>query len=291
VILNLRNNGGGALEDARIMSGLFIKKGPIVQVKSHRGKTDKLEDDDPKISYKGPLIVMTNRFSASASEIVAAALQDYKRAVIVGTPHTHGKGTVQAVLDLDGQLGPRGREYSPLGALKLTIQMFYRITGGSTQFKGVTPDITLPDQFGYMESGERSMDYAIPYSSVSKLKYDKWTKNGYNTKSLQAASKKRVAKNEKFKKIEDSVKYFKKRREETTQIVSLKKVLSEREDYRKMSKKFENDEVIKDLEISLMQKPKDDVQKESFEEFKETLRKDPYIEEAMFIMKDMLSKK
>jgi carboxyl-terminal processing protease len=289
VILNLRNNGGGALEDARIMSGLFIKKGPIVQVKSGRGKMDKLVDNDPKISFKKPLVVMTNRFSASASEIVAAALQDYDRAVVVGTPTTHGKGTVQAVLDLDGQLGPQGREYSPLGALKLTIQMFYRITGGSTQFKGVTPDIQLPDQFGYMESGERSMDYAIPYAELPSLKYDTWKKNSYSVSKLKQASKERVKKNKKFSKIQESVAYFKKRREETVQKLSLKHILKEREQYRKKTKEFENDAKSEELKIVLLQKPKDDVQKESFKEFQEALEKDPYLEEAVYIMHDMVS--
>src|SRR5690606_15705964 len=132
VVLDLRNNGGGALEDARLMSGLFIKDGPIVQVKASTGEREELKDDDPKIYFDKPLIVLVNKFSASASEIVAAAMQDYKRAVIVGAEHTHGKGTVQAVIDLDGYVGTMARMYSTLGALKITIQMFYRITGGST---------------------------------------------------------------------------------------------------------------------------------------------------------------
>ena len=131
IILDLRNNGGGALEDARLMSGLFIKSGPIVQIRDHKGGVDVLEDREPSVMYKGPLIVMMNRFSASASEIVAGALQDYKRALIVGGENSHGKGTVQAVLNLNQ--GPLLSIFGKdMGALKVTIQKFYRVTGVST---------------------------------------------------------------------------------------------------------------------------------------------------------------
>src|SRR5690606_31588976 len=169
LIVDLRNNGGGALEDARMISGLFIEKGPIVQVRANTGTPDILVDNDPKIDFQKPVVVLINRFSASASEIVAAALQDYERAVIVGGEFSHGKGTVQAVVDLDGYVSPMAKSYSPLGALKITIQKFYRVNGSSTQYKGVTPDIILPDQFSHLESGEKFLDYSIPWGEVKAV--------------------------------------------------------------------------------------------------------------------------
>lgn len=223
-ILDLRNNGGGALKDATLMSGLFIKKGPIVQVKSSDGTREVKKDTDGKIYFDKPLIVLVNRFSASASEIVAAAMQDYGRAVVVGTSEqTHGKGTVQAVLDLDGYAGPIGKVYSPLGALKITIQMFYRVNGGSTQFKGVIPDIVLPDRYAYLESGEQSLDYAIPYQKTKAVAHEKWDKK-FNLSKLKTNSQNRVKKSPKFKKIEESVAWYTKRKENTERSLSLKEL-------------------------------------------------------------------
>lgn len=292
IVLDLRNNGGGALEDARIMSGLFIDRGPIVQVKAHTGATEVLEDKNPNIEFDKPLIVLVNRFSASASEILAAAMQDYGRAVIVGSgAHTHGKGTVQAVIDLDGYISPMARSYSPLGALKITIQMFYRVTGGSTQFKGVTPDIVLPDPFAYMDTGEKSLDHAIPYNQVKKVEYNKWNKFSYNFKDLKKKSEKRVAKSKKFKKISDSVEWFKDRKEKSKRTISLKAMISDREDVNKKNEEFKNDDEIKSLKVSSFIKAKDEVSKEKKEEFEKTLRKDPVLEETMFIFDDIFKDK
>ena len=156
IILDLRNDGGGSLIDAVNIAGLFIKSGPVVQVKDSNGKIRVLNDDDANIEYSGPLVVLVNQFSASASEIVAAALQDYKRAVIVGGEHTHGKGTVQTVVNLNKNVrASNSKEIGDVGALKVTIQKFYRITGGSTQYKGVVPDIVLPSLFQHLKSGEK----------------------------------------------------------------------------------------------------------------------------------------
>lgn len=161
IILDLRSNGGGSLRDVVKMSGFFVEEGPIVQVKSRTRKAEVLSDDDPGVQYSGPLIVMVNQFSASASEILAAALQDYGRAVIVGTgTSTFGKGTVQRFFDLDAVI--RGNpEVKPLGEIKLTVQKFFRVNGGSTQLRGVTPDIVLPDNWLYLETGEKEEDFPM----------------------------------------------------------------------------------------------------------------------------------
>lgn len=288
IILDLRNNGGGALEDARLMSGLFIKKGPIVQVKASTGQKDVLEDDDGKIYYKDPVIVLVNRFSASASEIVAAALQDYGRAVVVGTgDQTHGKGTVQAVVGLDGYVSPMAKAYAPFGALKITIQMFYRITGGSTQFKGVQPDIKLPDEFAYIDSGEKSLDFAIPYQEINSVKFNPWKEYSYDIKSLTKKSSKRVSKSKKFKKIEDSVKWYKKRKDNSERVVTLNEIIKYKDEAFKKSEEFKIKELNKDLVITSSQKVRDDVEKENLKEFTEKLQKDPVIEEVMYIFKDI----
>ena len=290
VILDLRNNGGGALEDARLMSGLFIKKGPIVQVKAHTGAKEVLKDVDGKVYFKKPVIVLVNRFSASASEIVAAALQDYGRAIIVGSgEQTHGKGTVQAVVGLDRYAGPMGRAYAPLGALKITIQMFYRVNGGSTQFKGVTPDIKLPDPFAYMESGERSLDNAIPYGEIGKVDYKVWKESKYVLKDIVKKSNKRVKKSKPFKQITESVAWYKERRDKSDRSLNVKKMAQFRDEAFKKAEEFKNENINKDIKISMFKKARDDVDKEAQTEFTERLQKDPVIDEVMHIFKDVLA--
>jgi carboxyl-terminal processing protease len=292
IVLDLRNNGGGALEDARIMSGLFIKKGPIVQVKAHTGAREVLKDTNPKIEFKKPLVVLVNRFSASASEILAAAMQDYGRAVIVGAgEQTHGKGTVQAVIDLDGYVSPMARAYSPLGALKITIQMFYRITGGSTQFKGVTPDIVLPDPYAYMDTGEKSLDHAIPYNEVRSVEFQKWDKYSYNISKLAKNSKARVKKSKKFQLINQSVEWLKERKEKSERTLNLDAMIADRELVQKKNDEFKDEKEFESMKVTTFIKVKDDVTKEKKEEFEKTLRKDPVLEETMHIFNDILKDK
>ena len=175
LILDLRNNGGGALTDAVSIAGLFISQGPVVQVRNGDGSVKTLSDTDGEIVYGGPMVVLVNRFSASASEILAGALQDYNRALIIGSDHTHGKGTVQAVVDLDRHLPFRNmQKYLPLGALMVTIQKFYRISGESTQSRGVIPDIILPDRQQHLETGESFLDHALPWDTIAKTSYSTW---------------------------------------------------------------------------------------------------------------------
>ncbi len=162
IILDLRNNGGGALLESVLMTGLFIQTGPVVQVRERRGVTI-LPDNDPSIAYAGPLVVLVNRLSASASEIVAAALQDYGRAVIVGDSKTHGKGTVQTIVPLSRS--------QPLGSMKITSALFYRISGGATQLRGVEPDIIIPSAYEFMELGEEFLPNALEWTEVDEVMY------------------------------------------------------------------------------------------------------------------------
>ena len=288
IVLNLRNNGGGALQDATLMGGLFIDKGPIVQVKN-RGEAKIHRDTDGKVYWDGPVVVLINRFSASASEIVAGALKDYDRALIVGSSEqTHGKGTVQAIMNLQETINPFLAKYiSPIGAMKITTDMFYRINGMSTQFRGVKPDVELPDQFGYLDSGEQSLDYAIPYAEVPAVKYKKWKKSKFDISKLKKLSEKRVEKNEKFKKILESVKWSKDRKEQTKRSINLKDMAAFRKEARDLDDKFEIEEVDKDVIVTNVNKAKTDVDKEYFKEFQEELQKDPVIEETLYIFHDM----
>ena len=144
IIMDLRENGGGSLQDVVKMAGLFINSGPIVQIKNRAQQAQVLADNDTSIYYNGPLVVLVNGYSASASEIFAAAIQDYKRGVIMGST-TYGKGTVQQIFDLDDYVSASFKDLKPLGSVKITISKFYRIDGGTTQRDGVTPDVTVPD--------------------------------------------------------------------------------------------------------------------------------------------------
>ncbi|HNR73567.1 MAG TPA: carboxy terminal-processing peptidase [Cyclobacteriaceae bacterium] len=170
IVMDLRNNGGGSLPEAVDLTGLFIKNGPVVQVKNSSSKIDVLADDDKEIFYSGPLVVLTNRFSASASEIFAGAIQDYQRGVVVGEP-TFGKGTVQTVLDLSRFIN----DDEPVGDLKLTFQKFYRVTGSSTQHKGVSPDISLPSAFDAEHFGESASPSALPWDVIRAASFQKTT--------------------------------------------------------------------------------------------------------------------
>lgn len=170
IVMDLRNNGGGSLPEAVDLTGLFIKEGPVVQVKNSTNRIEVLPDDNKEVYYSGPLVVLTNRFSASASEIFAGAIQDYQRGVVVGES-TFGKGTVQTVLDLSRFINDK----EPVGELKLTFQKFYRVTGSSTQHKGVSPDINLPSAFNADEYGESAYSSALPWDVIKPANFQKVT--------------------------------------------------------------------------------------------------------------------
>ena len=302
VILDLRGNLGGALFDAKVMSGFFIDKGPIVQVRRPNDGIDVLKDRDPEIFYDGPLIVMVNQGSASASEILAGAMQDYGRAVIVGAEKTFGKGTVQEVGELT--LAPSFLSsgfHGPLGAIKITIQQFYRITGVSTQFKGIVPDIILPNAV-YVDKHEQDLDYAIPWGTVKPLLFTKWNKFSYDIPLLKKKSAKRVKRNKNFQKVEQGMNYLLNAKEDTLVSLNLKKVLQKDEQIKKKAASFKIEEedkniIVSNFEESLMAHEKIDKSeikrwKQSFEQRKKewvkSLTKDPMIGETLFIMGDMI---
>ena len=210
VVLDIRSNGGGLLTDAIEMTGALIDKGPVVQVQDNRGRRETLKDDQPGTDFDGPVIVMVDRFSASASEIVAGALQDYHRALIVGTGPTHGKGTVQTLVDLDRATGGQ----IELGELKITIQQFFRVSGSSTQREGVTPDVVLPDPAGHIETGERQLEHAIPWSSIPPASHDDWPAT-WTPSVLAERSAARVAKQPVFAKMATLTQLLRENRDDT----------------------------------------------------------------------------
>lgn len=234
IILDLRYNGGGALFDAVRLAGLFIPKGPIVQVKAKTKNPQILEDTDPSVQYGGPLVIMVNSFSASASEIMAAAMQDYHRAIIVGS-NTFGKGTVQNQMNLDELVG--SQKFSPLGQMLITIQKFYRINGGSTQLKGVTPDIVLPDPLSEIEMGEREQDYCMPWSKINPASYNTWTGLPKFQEIIQKESA--ALENDKdFKLIKEQAAELKKQHNETLEALNLEKYKSHEKLITERSKRY-----------------------------------------------------
>jgi carboxyl-terminal processing protease len=243
VILDLRRNGGGSLEEAIRLTGLFIKEGPVVQVKDYDGHVDVDRDDDPSVLYDGPLIVLTSRFSASASEILAGALQDYGRALIVGDSSTHGKGTVQQVLPLgQAMLRLMARHSENLssaasmlmtndpGAVKLTIKKFYRASGHSTQLKGVVPDVVLPSVFSVAkEIGEAALENPMPWDTISPAKYDKLNLVAPYLPELRRLSAQRIASDKEFSYIREDIDIYKKKSAEKTVSLNEAQRLKERE--------------------------------------------------------------
>jgi carboxyl-terminal processing protease len=214
IILDLRNNGGGSLRDVVTMSGLFIEEGPIVQVKSRGRATEILRDNDSRVQWGGPLIVMVNGFSASASEILAAAMQDYSRAVIVGSASTYGKGTVQRFFDLDNASSED--RVKPLGEMKMTIQKFYRVTGKTTQLDGVTPDIVLPDFYNLLENGESENDYPLASTTIEAVPFKQSAYRIADANQLKSNSMARVKANPTFDKVSDNALRLKKRKDDST---------------------------------------------------------------------------
>ncbi len=228
IILDLRRNGGGALSEAIKLTGLFFKKGPVVQTKDPNGRIVVDGDDNPSILYDGPMIVLTSRFSASASEILAGALQDYGRALVVGDSSTHGKGTVQQLLRLQEILDENKLEhaYDP-GSLKFTIRKFYRANGSSTQLKGVIPDIILPSVNNYAEVGESALDNPLPWDEVSSAKYDKSNRVEPFLSELKRRSDERIEKDKDFSYVRQDIERFKKNLADKSISLNERKRLSE----------------------------------------------------------------
>jgi carboxyl-terminal processing protease len=287
VVIDLRGNGGGLLDQARDITGMFIETGPVVQTRFGAEPIQVLSDDDPGVVYSGQVVVMIDRFSASASEIVAGALQDYERAVVTGT-NTHGKGTVQMLLDLSRMVQSSGR----LGVLKLTIQQFFRVNGASTQWRGVVPDIELPDPLEHIESGERFLDNAIPWSQVEPLRYQK-RKHGWTLAQLSAASRERVVAEPLFAKVARRAEFAKKRRDETLVNLKLETWKAEREKTRKTleSMELKLDEGKPRFEAQIVSKGGTFVAKspnQRIEQWRASLTRDPWVAETLHVIDDML---
>ena len=291
IVMDLRDNGGGSLETVVKMTGLFIDKGPVVQVKPAGGKAQVLPDTDPKVQWDGPLVVMINNYSASASEIFAAAIQDYKRGIIIGSKQSYGKGTVQNVFELNEFV--RGNQYGDLGALKTTTQKFYRVNGGSTQLEGVKSDIVMPDRFSFMETGEKDEKSALPWDKIEPAIY---TPLNVNFDKVIANSKNRIASNENFNLITENAKWINDRKEDNTislNYSSYKKELAEIEVQTKKFKeleKFKNNLTFTSLPYELELMAKDELLKEKRDRWHAELVKDVYMTETLNVLNDLTSK-
>lgn len=298
IILDLRYNGGGSLNDVINMTGLFIDEGPIVQVKSSRAAPVKLDDRQSGTLYDGPLAVMVNHGSASASEIMAAALQDYKRAVVVGST-TFGKGTVQKIISLDDYLRFSDKlsvkdKKKDIGALKLTIQKFYRVNGGSTQLKGVTPDILFPDQYEHIDMGERKDKSALEWDEIPAADY-KIVGNPVNVRELAKKSYERMNNNETFQLIKQNADRIKTQEEDDTYSLNEEMFAKELKEANETSERMK--ELDKEAVRLTIVNPKEDLPKVNLdsntiaknEEWLKNLSKDIYLSETLNIIEDMNS--
>ena len=290
LILDLRNNGGGSLQTVVDMTGLFIKDGPIVQVKSSGKKKDVLTDNDLSITWDGPLVILVNELSASASEILAAALQDYKRAIIIGSSQTFGKGTVQNVMDLNRFM--RNSTFGDVGALKLTTQKFYRINGGSTQLEGVKSDVVVVDRYSFIDIGEKDMDNPLPWDKIDAANYTAW--DGFiNYEETITNSKARMNGNEQLQLIEKQAKWIKKQSDEKAISLSYSDYVAEKETIKEIGKQFDAIGKYK-TNLSFTSLPyetklieKDSVLGVKRKDWHKYLSKDVYIEEAVNVLEDL----
>ncbi len=290
LILDLRDNGGGSLKTVVEMAGLFIKDGPIVQVRSNGKGKDVYDDKDERIQWNGPLVILVNELSASASEILAAAMQDYKRAIVIGSKQTFGKGTVQNVIPLDNIV--RSNEHGDLGAIKLTTQKFYRINGGSTQLEGVKSDIVVPDKYSYIDLGERDQSNPLKWDKITPADYELW--DGYiDYEQVIANSNRRLAANPQVKLIEENAKWIKSEQEETLISLNYKVYKSENEkdkatsDYFKKLSEYDSRLTFESLKYEEELFTKDADLREKRNRWHKNLAKDVYVEEAVNVLQDI----
>jgi carboxyl-terminal processing protease len=294
IVIDLRFNGGGSLSDVVDMTGLFIDKGPVVQVKSRETAPSVLEDRQSGALYTGPLVILVNSFSASASEILAAALQDYGRAVIIGTsPTTFGKGTVQRFFNLDDGVPKEYKSLGELGAIKITIQKFYRINGSSTQLKGVVPDIILPSQYSYIEVGEREEDFPMEWTEIAPATY-KEKPTIRNLDKIKQLSHKRTHNNKHYKSLEEQAQWIKSQNDATLYSLNFDdyKAAKKQESEKNKSYKDLYEKDVEDMTVSalLADQPallKDTARQESANVWHKALKKDVYLEEAIFVIRDL----
>ena len=293
IIMDLRGNGGGSLKTAVDITGFFIDKGPVVQVKSIGGRKEVLKDTDPSVIWDGPLVILVNEFSASASEILAAALQDYNRAIIIGSKQTYGKGTVQNVLSLNQFIS--GNTYGELGFIKLTTDKFYRISGGSTQLEGVKSDIVLPNRYSYVDIGERDLENPLSWDQINSANYSPLNKQLYYDKSLEN-SKNRISKNEFFNIINEQAKWVKEQQDDNIVSLNYDSYKMDMDNNKKESEKFKKIEDFKsnykfewlrDNRIMGDEIPDEIIERRN--RWIDDLKKDLYVDEAVNILSDLSS--
>jgi carboxyl-terminal processing protease len=290
IVIDLRNNGGGSLYDVVQMAGLFIEDGPIVQVKDRENKPSVLKDKDREVLYSGPLAVMVNEFSASASEIFAAAIQDYGRGVVIGSTSTYGKGTVQRNIGLDQSFTGSN---SDLGTIKLTLQKFYRINGGSTQLRGVTSDIVLPDQLEYLKVREKDDPDALPWDDINKSPYTNWNA-GYDLKTIQQIANQRVSNDPAFKLIKENTDWLAKQNDKRYSL-QLEKYRTEQKTIRATFTQIEGLIKLKDeINVTALTNEEnkwaaDQNKQDRFNQWLKSLRKDIYLDQAVKVVNDIIS--
>lgn len=290
LVIDLRGNGGGSLRTAVDIAGLFIKEGPVVQVASSGSQKEVLEDKNEDIAWDGPLVILINELSASASEILAAAMQDYKRGIIIGSSQSYGKGTVQNMVDLNQWM--RQNDLGDMGSLKLTTQKFYRVNGGSTQLEGVKSDVVMPDRFSYIDIGERDYDNPLPYDKISPAPYDVW--EGYiDYEGTINRSKERMATSLQLQLIDENAKYIKKTRDDNVVSLNFEAYRAEIAKRIEETKKFdvidEYDNKLNYISLpeEIAQMKQDTTLREKRKRWHQSLARDIYVEEAVNVLEDL----
>lgn len=299
IVVDLRRNGGGSLDEAIELTGLFIHNGPIVQVRNRQKQISIEKDPDEKIVYDGPLLVLTSVFSASASEIFAGAIQDYDRGVVVGSQSTHGKGTVQQVISLETTLQRylnKRFEKDIAGALKLTTHKFYRVSGGATQFKGVIPDVTLPSPYDGMKVTEDQLDYALPWDEINPAKHKDYDMVHDVLPVLKSTSMERVALENEFRYVREDVK--ERERLEKKNFVSLNLETREKEKDEREKRANNRDDARRNRTSFVVSLEKADDKKEENKDEEEAEKKkkrvaipDYVLEEALYVLRDYIQLK
>ena len=292
IIMDLRGNGGGSLKTAVDITGFFIDQGPVVQVKSIGGRKEVLKDQDSSIIWDGPLIILVNEFSASASEILAAALQDYNRAIIIGSKQTYGKGTVQNLLSLNQFIS--GNTHGELGSILLTTDKFYRISGGSTQLEGVKSDVVFPNRYSYIDIGEKDLDNPLSWDQINSAQYAPLAKQIYYDKTLEN-SKNRISKNEFFNIIDEQARWVKEQQEDNTVSLNYNIYKMDLDNTKKESEKFKKIDDFKSnyrfewLRDNVLNEEIPDEIIERRNRWIKDLQKDLYVDEAINILGDLSS--
>lgn len=290
LVLDLRNNGGGSLKTVVDIGGLFIDQGPIVQVRSTGNNKEVLEDKQRGIEWDGPLVILVNELSASASEILAAAMQDYKRAIVIGSKQTYGKGTVQNIIDLNRMI--KANTNGDMGAFKFTTQKYYRINGGSTQLEGVKSDIIVPGRFSYMEMGEKEQDNPLEWDEIEPANYQTW-ESSLNYKTTIENSYTRLNLSDEIKLIDDNARWIKSVRDQEVYQLNYEKYSENINLNEKESKRFDQlldyqtDLTFEPLSYELPKMKQDSIFKINRNRWHKNLSKDIYMEEALNVLNDL----